>query len=320
MSSLRRRLLTSLSVVVAIAAMWLWWHIFDVSLNQLATIFATIHWWPAPAIVLLLVGHVALSSWRWSLIEVGIGGEKPPFVPAFAAGGLALGLGTFLPAPIINVVCRGAANKLMGRSGIRGAVSGGFDQAADFAMTVLLAIPAALAWALNDVLIYALGAPAILVGGLFAVCLIPNLARSAMLPSWTKRYAALPLFLGRAILLKAYGISALRLLNLTLLTLLVYAASGVGTVPAVLVAVPLVTLAISISMLPGAFGASEWSFSAVLARYGLGGAEIVRFVLANRILLTLASLLIAVVVVVFVVCRRYRQDDDEFRLGELRNS
>jgi uncharacterized membrane protein YbhN (UPF0104 family) len=57
-------------------------------------------------------------------------------------------------------------------------------------------------------------------------------------------------------------------------------------------------------MLPGAFGASEWSFSAVLAQYGLGGAEIVRFVLANRILLTLGPVLIAVVVVICLVARR----------------
>jgi hypothetical protein len=304
MSSPLRRLLVVLSIILAFAAMWLWWTLFDVSFGQLRRVFATLNWWSIPAILGLLVGHVALSAWRWSLIEVAIGGEKPRFVYAFAAGGLALGLGTVLPAPIVNVACRGAANRLSGGSGVRGAVSGGFDQVADFAVTVLLAIPAALALAIGDVRYYLAGAAVALVVGLAAVYPLPALARSPILPAWARRHAHLPLFSQRAVLFKVYAISALRLTNLTLLTVMVHFASGAGTVETVLVAVPLVTLAISVSMLPGAFGASEWSFSAVFVRYGLGSAEIVRFVLANRILLTLGSVAIAVMVVVFLLHRR----------------
>lgn len=314
MNTNRRRLLVLFSVLVAAAAMWLWWHIFDVSLGELRRIFAAIHWWLVPAVVLLMTGHVALSAWRWSLIETGIGGEQPRFAHAFSAGAVALGLGTFLPAPIINVACRGITNRLNGNSAVRGAVSGGFDQAADFGITVLLAIPAGLALVLDNVAIYAVGAPAILAVGLLVVYLVPNLARSAVLPSWTRRYTGLELFSRRALLLKVYVISALRLVNLSLITLMVGFAADAGTVWALLVAVPLVTLAISVSMLPGAFGSSEWSFSAVLARNGLGGAEIVRFVLANRILLTLASVLIAVAAIIYLVGRSSRQEDQRISL------
>jgi hypothetical protein len=301
MVSSRRRLFTLLSVVVAVAALWLWWRFFDVSFAQLRGTLAAIDWRFIPAIIALLVGHVALSAYRSMLIEVGIGGRRPRFAHAFAAGGLALGLGTFLPAPIVNVASRGLTNKMTGNSAVRGAVSGGLDQAADFGITVLLAIPAGLALALGNAGIYAMGAPAMLVAGLLAMSAVPWLARSAWLPACAMRFADLALFSQTAELRKVYGISVLRLVNLSLITVMVGYACGAGTIWSLLIAVPLVALAVSVAMLPGALGSSEWSFSAVLGQYGLGAADIVRFILANRVLLTLAYLAIALVVVIAIV-------------------
>jgi hypothetical protein len=316
MASSRRPLLTLLSVIVAVAALWFWWRFFDVSLAELRGTIAAIDWRFIPLIIALLVGHVALSAYRWMLIEVGIGGRRPRFVHAFAAGGLALGLGTFLPAPIINVASRGLTNRMTGNSAVRGAVSGGFDQAADFGITALLAIPAGLALALGDTGIYAMGAPAMLIAGLLVISAVPRLARSAWLPAWARRFADLALFAQPAALRKVYGISVLRLANLSLITVMVGYACDAATIWSLLIAVPLVTLAISVAMLPGAFGASEWSFSAVLGQYGLGTTDVVRFVLANRVLLTLASLAIAVVVMICVVGGGLRRGGKAARLDQ----
>jgi hypothetical protein len=59
----------------------------------------------------------------------------------------------------------------------------------------------------------------------------------------------------------------------------------------------LITIAISAAMLPGSFGISEWSFSAVFAGFDVPRADTVQFVLANRLLLSSVSIALALIAI-----------------------
>jgi hypothetical protein len=296
MNAQRKSALIALSIAVAALAMWLWLRKFDVSRGELESLFLRLRWWPVLPLFGLLAGHVALSSWRWSIIEVALGADRPAFGPAFATGAFAMGLGTFLPSPVINVACRGFANRVAGSSGLRGALSGGVDQVADLAVVVLMALPAAIAFVRHDVTIYLIGVPVMALAGLAGLMLLPTLVRTIRLPFRIPALHRIAPLAERSPLLKVYGISLVRMVNLTAMTVAIHAAIGTASVGAVLIAVPLVTLAISAAMLPGAFGISEWSFSAVFAGLGIPPGDIVLFVLANRIVLTGLSLLLAMIV------------------------
>lgn len=283
----------SLSLIVAALAMWLWLRNFDVSTAEMAVLIDNLNWWSIAPLFALVAGHVALSSWRWSIIEGVLAGERPPFGPAYTTGALAQALGTFLPSPLVHAACRGMANRMNGENGLRGAFSGGLDQLADFAVVLLMAVPAAFALAYRDIDIYLLGAALIALIGLGLTILLPALCRSFRRFSICRGKAAILLRFDHPILLKLYGISLLRLANLTGMNLVVHAAIGTATIDAILVGVPLVALATSVAMLPGAFGVSEWSFSAIFDGFGVDPVGIVLFVLANRILFTGVSLAVA---------------------------
>ncbi len=296
MTGRTRTALIALSIVAAVLAMGLWLRSFGVSSQDMDRLATRLTWWPAPLLFALLAGHVALASWRWSLIEVGLGGVRPRFRDAYAAGAFALGLGTFLPAPIVNVACRGIGNRMSGASGLRGALSGGIDQAADLAVIILLAVPAAIAFVHRDVRIYLLGIAVMGLLGLALTMALPTLARAAA-RLWPSAGAGpLSARLNRRLLVQIYALSLLRTANLTAMTLAIHTMTGAAMVSAIMVGIPLITLAISAAMLPGAFGVSEWSFSVVLARFGVPSDEIVLFVLGNRIVLTILSLALALAV------------------------
>ena len=293
MSSRHHFGLVVLSAAVALLALGLWLHIFGVSGQVFADLFGRLKWWPVPPLLALLCGHVALSSWRWSLIEQGLGGSRPKFEIAFVVGAVALGLGTFLPPPLTNVACRSFSNRFSGTSGLRGALSGGIDQLSDLGVIILLSIPAAVGLIYRNVDLYFAGVGLTIILGLGVLSALSAFVRSGALPfrvPLIDRFAPLA---DRKLALRLYAISLGRVANLTLMTLLVQAAVGVGDPRAIIVGVPVITLAVSVAMLPGAFGVSEWSFSAVLSDFGASGHEIVLFVLANRILLTSLSWLLA---------------------------
>lgn len=288
--------LISLSIVVSALAIWFWLRDFSVSADALSQLFVRLRWWPVLPLFGLLAEHVALSSWRWSLIEMGLGGERPRFSHAFAVGAFSLGLGTFLPSPMVNIACRGLANRVSGASGVRGAISGGIDQIADFSIIILLTIPAAIAFFHRDLGLYLMGAAAMALLGLVLIFTLPAIVRVVLPDFLIRALDRITPLVDRPLLLKLYGISLLRVANLTLMTLAIHAATGTASVAAVVIGVPLVTLAISIVMLPGALGVSEWSFSTVFSSFGVAGDDIVLFVLANRIVLTSLSLTLALLV------------------------
>jgi Lysylphosphatidylglycerol synthase TM region len=285
-----------LSIVVAALAIWLWLRNFSISADAFSQLFVRLRWWPVLPLFCLLAEHVALSSWRWSLIEVGLGGGRPRFSRAFAAGALSLGLGTFLPPPVVNVVFRSLANRVSGTSGLRGVISGGIDQMADLATVVLVSIPAVIAFVHHDLDLYFMGAAVMVLLGLVLILTLPAIVRRVFPPSLVSGLNGIAPLIDRPLLLKLYGISLLRVANLTLMTLAIHVATGTATVTAVVIGVPLVTLAISAAMLPGALGVSEWSFSAVFSSFGVARGDIVLFVLANRIVLTGLSLTLALLV------------------------
>ena len=303
MSTTVRVLFALLSTVIAAVALALWLKAFHVTGSDVELLLARLKWWTVPVIFALLAGHIALSALRWRRIETALGGTPQPFGRAFLSGAWALGLGTFLPGPLANVVCRGVSNRFSGSSGLRGAVSGGLDQIADVSIVALFAIPAAIAFIAHSPGTYVAGAIlAALVGWKISAAL------SADKPLRLTRYLTRkvpgiePMFTP-GLLRRIYALSLMRLLNLTAITLMIHVASAAASFGATLVSVPLVTLAISAAMLPGSFGVAEWSFTGVFARFGVPNYEIASFVLANRLILTTLGIAIGLLAALFTIRR-----------------
>lgn len=277
------------SIAIACLFVVVWLDKFQVTARDLELLLKVFDWTYLVPIAFLLAGHVALSSWRWTLIELGLSGQKPVFRGAMITGLFALGFGMFLPSPIVNVICRSLSNRVAGASAIRGAVSGGIDQLSDFFTVALVAVPAVAALLVGLPKIYFIGAPLALLAGFVLVFFAPTWLVWAGSTFGQPQLRQLPQ-LERGLLFQIYAISILRVINLNLITLAIYAATGAATISAVLVSVPLVTLAIAAAMLPGGLGVTEWSFSAVFSTFGVPASEIVIFVLANRIVLSAISL------------------------------
>lgn len=288
MSGRPRALLAGLSIVVSALAIGVWVRSFDVTGDAVAELVDGLRWWTLVPIIALLALHVALAAWRWTAIETALGGSPGSRGQAFGFGAIAMALGTFLPPPLVYVACRGVANRLNGTSHVRGVMSGAIDQGADFVVVLMMAVAAAVALLARDPEIFLIGAMAMaLLGGILALAL-PQIGLATKLAA---KLGAADLF-DRRVLLRVYAISLLRLVNLVAITLMISVACGAGSATAIIVGVPLVTLAISVAMLPGAIGVSEWSFTAVFAAFGVPSGETVTFVLANRLLLTGLALLL----------------------------
>ena len=286
-----RLLLVVVSVLLAALAVGLWLHAFDVTSTEVVTLLARLRWWVLVPLFACLAAHVALASWRWALLDEALGGSPVPFRQAFAFGTLGVALGTFLPPPLMNVASRSLSNRISGGSPMRGALSGSLDQGADFAVVILMAVPSTIALTSGDLAVFSVLALAASLVGLGVVLLLPHPVR--VIPFVRNRLDGR--LADRSLLLRLYGISLLRLVNLTVITLLVFVASCAGDVAAIVIGVPMITLAISLVMLPGALGVSEWSFSVVFERFDVAQQDIVLFVLANRLILTGLSLALAMV-------------------------
>lgn len=292
MSRLVRPLAIVLTAAVAAAVMLLWVRSYSVSGRDLEIMAASIRWWTLPLLLLLLAAHVSLASYRWSRIEAALGAEFPRFRTAFAAGAIALGLGTLLPGLLTNVAARSLSNRVGGTGAVRGALSGAIDQLSDLAIVILF-LPAGLAGlAFQSLTLYLATVAMSTVLGFAGLSIAPKMIGTL------GRFSPLRT-LGKAqlrpdILRPIYWLSVLRFACLTGLTLLIHFATGAATVSATIIAIPLVTLAISLAMLPGGLGVSEWSFSAVFAAMNVRQEQIVLFVLGNRILLSAAALLLMV--------------------------
>jgi uncharacterized membrane protein YbhN (UPF0104 family) len=283
--------------------MGLWLQNFRVSVLELSNLISRLNWLPIFVLFGLLVGHVALSAWRWSIIEAGLGGTRPSFRDAYIAGAIAMGLGTILPSVAVNIASRGVANRVRGASGLRGALSGGIDQSADLFVILLLVIPALFSVAQKDLRVFLIGALIMLIAGTVVILSLPTiLQKPALLRRIPQLGRVMPLTRW-PLLVKIYGISLLRVGNLTLMTISIHFACGAASVPAVIMSVPLVTVAIVAAMLPGGVGISEWSFSAVFTVLGVSRDEIVVFSLTNRILLTALPIVLMVIAMFAVLAR-----------------
>lgn len=295
-TSIRRIVVSVALMAVAAIVVWLWWHTFEVSSGDVNTMLADLQWRWLPPIFLLLAVHIGLSAIRWAEIERALGGERPGLGIAFASGAFALGLGTVLPAPIMNVACRSLANRVSGQSMGRGAISGTIDQLSDFLVSGWLAIPATLALLNSDVRLYFLTAPPVVLIGFVALLglrwLEPPVKR--FWPFAQKKWTSL--LLSRKTLFRIYGLSLLRLGNLTLISVLVQLAANTASSGAVAVSVPVVTIVTALAMLPGSLGVVEWSYSFFLTAFGISSGDIVTFVLANRLILTILPVALAVTV------------------------
>lgn len=290
-----RLALSGISIATAGLVTWLWLKYFNVSWRDFELLQDALNLWTVPIIAILLCGHVALSSLRWARIEVVLGGDPPTFRRAFTAGCMALGLGTVLPGPAANILCRSISNRLDAASPLRGALSGGLDQISDFLLVCCFAPLAIAALAWQEPLLYLAGSLALAPIGWLMLKVIPSVPTKFVPKIIKGRFEHYAKHLDRRTIGELYLYSLARLAMLSLITVLVHFACGGVTVSSALVAVPLVTIAISISMLPGGFGAAEWSFSGVFAGLDIPSNEIALFVLMNRVLLTGLGLFIALV-------------------------
>lgn len=270
--------------------MALWIRSYSVHWENLHALIAQLHWWPLPAILVLLACHVALAAARWTRIERALGADGPRFQTAFTVGAIALGLGTVLPGPLTNIGSRALSNRLGGNDAIRGAVSGTIDQLADLAIALLFIPAAIIGVATQSVSLYAAAIAASSAAGFAMLSVAKSLLAHVSRLSLRRRQVEALARTGA--LRPIYWLSLLRFACLTAITMLVHFATGAATLSAVIIAIPLVTVAISIAMLPGGFGVSEWSFSAVFATLGVKHEQIVTFVLGNRILLSAGALLV----------------------------
>lgn len=289
------------AIILAAVGFGFWLHVFEVGNTDLEVLVRHLRWWTLPVIASLLLTHIILSAIRWSRIEVAFGGSAPPLGQAILTGAWALGLGTFLPGPLANVACRGVSNRMMGSSGIRGALSGGADQVADIAITLLFAIPASLAFLTRSAALYVGGCVVAALLGWLVCQQLPQAALSSN--GKLSKKLRLGSVLSKELLGTVYSLTLLRFLNLTALTLMIHFATGMGSFGATLISVPLVTLAISVAMLPGGFGVTEWSFTAIFSGLGMPAADITIFVLANRIILSTFGVCFGVVAVLLTVRR-----------------
>lgn len=300
-----KRLIHSVILVIfGFIAIGLWRRNFDVSLGDVKDIFDSISWDLAPVIFLLLAFHVSLSALRWLEFEESFGGERADFSLAFISGAIAMGLGTFLPAPLMGVACRSIANKMVGTSSLRGALSGTLDQFSDFAIYAWIAIPALLALFSNEVSVFLVFGPAMLILGIPVLCLLSYILSPAK-PHWPlSKMKWIALLFSPKTLIRVYILSSLRLINITAITILVGQSIDAQISPLNLgIAVPLVSIANAIVMFPGAIGVAEWSFTTVLGHLGTPEPSQISFVIANRALLTVLPLLLSILVLSYALMR-----------------
>lgn len=300
------------SVIVASLATWLWIQTFSVTFGDVEKTLSGLRWRWLPLVLGLLVFHVALSAVRWTELEMCLGGKGASFRLGFTSGAIAMGLGTFLPAPAMSVLCRSLANKLAGNSGGRGAASGILDQLCDFVTYAWLAIPAIFAVINQEPASFLFLAPITVALG-WPVLLL--LSRSEpwigkRLPSFASTWVGL--LISKKTLFRIYAISVLRMINVTAITVLIgLSVQAPISALALSVSVPLVSIANALVMLPGAIGVAEWSFTAVLSHIGTAEQAIVRFVLANRIILTALPMFVAIAVPLFVTLQKTPRGERE---------
>ena len=281
----------ALTIVIASAILLLWIRGYSVSGTDLDVLAANLRWWTLPGLLALMAAHVFIAAVRWSSIEQALGAERPALRRAFGAGAIALGLGTFLPGFVTNVAARSVSNRIAGNGAVRGAVSGTIDQLSDLAVVALF-IPAAILGIMSRSLsLYFLASIISAAIGYSALGVFPAILKA--LGRLSSRVDQASAGLIRTTTLRTiYALSLLRFTCLTAMTLLIHFATGAGTASAAILAVAPVTVAVSLAMLPGGLGISEWSFSAVFTALGVDPQQIVLFVLGNRIILTAIALML----------------------------
>jgi len=280
---------TALTLIAATAILRLWVTHYSVTGNDLEALLANMRVWTLPAIFVLLATHVAIAAIRWARIEEALGADRPSYRRAFTAGAVALGLGTFLPGFVTNVAARALSNRIDGGGAARGAVSGSIDQLSDLAIVFLILPAALLGIALNSLPAFAVAAAAICGIGYAALGFATTVLE--LLGKFSPRARRASVSIADLPKLRfIYGLSLLRFACLTAITLLIHVATGAGTASAAILAVAPVTVAVSVAMLPGGLGISEWSFSAVFSALGVDQQQAVLFVLGNRIILSIAAM------------------------------
>lgn len=273
----------------------LWFTHSDLSLPQVVAIIERFDPTPILPVGLLLVLHLLIGAEKWRLVEQRLTGNKPALGRSFGAAAAATAIGQFLPSPLANAVTRGASNRVHEGKGFRrGLLSSIWEQAFDIYVALALSVAAAVAIGVDKPGWFAPSAVLAAAAAALPLLLLTPLSKLHYFRRPAPRVDTQ--LLCTELSLKLFGLSILRFGTLALITIAVAAAANTAISPIQLViAVPLVTAATAISMIPGGLGATEWSFTAVLSAQGVGHEAVLAFVLANRLILTGAALVVGFV-------------------------
>ena len=290
--------LSGVLTALAILAAYGWWQAFGVTLPVARSVFVGFEKTWLTLVFVALIVQVALSAIRWAAIEGAIEGPRPRFELGFVSGAIAMALGTVLPAPLMSVLCRSLATRIMGNGARRGAISGLLDQGCDLAISIWFAIPAVIAILIGDVagfpmfalLVGIAGVPVALMLGWSVSCIVH--ARLTPRYDWLVRLGS------PCNVIVLYLTSVMRVCNLVAMAALISLTSAAIDPVKLAIAVPIVAVTNALAMLPGSIGVSEWGFSSVLAEVGVADSAIIVFLLANRAILTGLPVLLGVIVAV----------------------
>ena len=285
----RRWLIAGASTLGAVVVAALWWRTIGLTGSQVLSIGRDLSAAPAVVAVLFVGVQIVLAAAKWRLIERAFSAPPPSWRRALTVGAVAGALGQVAPTPVVTAVLRGASNRAATSAGLgRGVVGGAFDYGTDL-LIVAVALPFCAAWLLPwwgwghavAAVACALG------GGAAAFCV--GMRASKRVRAAARRTARALTAAGPGAAPRLLLLSTLRVANLGLISVFVARAAGLTIDAAVLAAVPPVTVSNALVALPGGLGVTEWSFTAALGLAGVPSEAILRFAVANRLLLSAAA-------------------------------
>ncbi len=257
-----------------------------------------------PEAFIALTGLIGLTTWlsalRWRLIAQRTGLCDPPSMEAaFALTALGVGVGQVVPTQLAAPLSRSLGGKLFGdRRPLRTAGVTFYEQCFDLGLTTVLGAASALALATRSAPLWPPLAAVGVLACLGLVRVVPALlgwaakgpARLQTLVAGVQRSGVL----GPALLTRLVCITALRFVILIAMAWTTSWCAGIDAPPlALAAALPLVALATALPLTPAGLGVNELTFAAVLVAFGMPLDLATEWALVNRVLVTVASLLVA---------------------------
>jgi hypothetical protein len=256
----------------------------------------------------LMAFYIFLSSEKWRLIDRVLRHREDTPLPrsnAFTLTSLGVALGQVLPVQVSLSVARTLGTRLYGRALRRGTLGTLFEQAFDFVMVCFLALASAgtrvlhggartwlaLAVPAAALAVLAAGPATAMVRRIGARVTAGRPARWRQFVSEMQGSGLLEARLGRQLM----ALSALRFVVLVLTaretTVAIHSSLPLWHLAA---AMPFVVLSMAVGITPGGLGLNELTYSAALSLFGTPLAATTQWAIANRLLNSAASFVVAI--------------------------